>query len=179
MLEARIEKRYAGFTLKVDINAENETLALLGANGAGKTMTLKCIAGIIKPDRGYIAVDGKVWFDSQRHIDIKPQERGVGLLFQQYALFPNMTVRQNLLCGLRHDTQKQDRSNEVDRLIDTFCLQGLASQSVIWWATTTRSPGTVPCSQTTAAAAGRTFRGLGCTSALAVDAIADEHPCYF
>lgn len=128
MLEVSIEKRYAGFTLRAEIRAGNETLALLGASGAGKTMTLKCIAGVVKPDKGYIRVDGQTWFDSARHIDVRPQERGVGLLFQSYALFPNMTVRQNLLCGLRHNTPKSGRAAEVERLISAFCLQGLENR---------------------------------------------------
>ena len=128
MLEARIEKRFAGFTLRAEIQAGNETLALLGASGAGTSMTLRCLAGVVRPDRGFIRVDGRTWFDSERHIDIRPQERGVGLLFQNYALFPNMTVRQNLLCGLRHSTPKGERKAEVDRLLDTFCLHGLGDR---------------------------------------------------
>ncbi len=64
-------------------------------------MTLRCIAGIVKPDRGRIVLDGRALFDSDRHIDLPPQQRGVGLLFQNYALFPNMTVEQNILCGLK------------------------------------------------------------------------------
>ena len=125
MLEARIEKRFAGFTLRAEIEAGNETLALLGASGAGKSMTLRCLAGVVRPDRGYIRVDGRTWFDSEWHVDIRPQERGIGLLFQNYALFPNMTVLQNLLCGLRHDTPRREREAEARRLIDSFCLRGL------------------------------------------------------
>ena len=128
MLEARFEKRYGDFTLHADISAGREVLALLGASGAGKTQTLKCIAGVLKPDRGYIAMDGRVWFDSERRVFVPPQERGVGLLFQHYALFPNMTVRQNLLCGLRHSTPRAERGSEVDRLLSSFCLQGLGDR---------------------------------------------------
>ena len=128
MLEARFEKRFAGFSLNVELTAGNETLALLGASGAGKTMTLQCIAGVVKPDRGYIAVDGQVWFDSRKHINLPPQERGVGLLFQNYALFPNMTVQQNLLCGLRHSTPRHQRESEVARLVSAFCLNGLENR---------------------------------------------------
>ena len=72
--------------------AENETMALLGASGCGKSMTLRCIAGIVRPDRGRIVLNGRTLFDSERHIDLPPQQRGVGYLFQQYALFPHMTV---------------------------------------------------------------------------------------
>ena len=128
MLEVRIEKRFADFHLRLSFTAGNETLALLGASGAGKTMTLQCLAGLVKPDRGYIALDGHVWFNSEKHINVPPQERGVGLLFQHYALFPNMTVRQNLLCGLRRETPRSEREGEVQRLIDRFCLTGLAQR---------------------------------------------------
>ena len=128
VLEVRIEKRFTDFHLRLSFTAGNETLALLGASGAGKTMTLKCLAGLVKPDRGYIALDGHVWFNSEKHINVPPQERGVGLLFQHYALFPNMTVRQNLLCGLRRETPRSEREGEVQRLIDRFCLTGLAQR---------------------------------------------------
>ena len=128
MLEVRLKKQYAGFMLNVRFQARDEVMALLGASGAGKTMTLKCIAGLVKPDAGYIALDGRVLFDSERHIDIAPQERDVGLLFQNYALFPNMTVRQNLLCGLMHVTARAERNHEVERLLTMFCLQGLADR---------------------------------------------------
>lgn len=125
MLRARIEKRFAGFSLKADLNAGNETLALLGASGAGKTMTLKCLAGIEKPDFGRIVVDEQVWFDSNEHVFVPPQERGVGLLFQNYALFPNMTVKQNLLCGLRRETPKKQWNEEAGKLMEQFRLKGL------------------------------------------------------
>jgi len=125
VLEAYIEKKLAGFHLRVELDAANETLALLGASGAGKTMTLKCLAGVEKPDRGKIVVDGQTWFNSERRIFVPPQERGVGLLFQNYALFPNMTVRQNLLCGLRRETPRRAREAEASRLMERFCLTGL------------------------------------------------------
>ena len=76
-------------------------MALLGASGCGKSVTLKCIAGIMTPDRGHIILDGKTLFDSEKHIDLPPQKRRVGYLFQRYALFPNMTVLQNIRCGIR------------------------------------------------------------------------------
>ena len=88
-----IEKKLRDFSLKVAFEADREVLALLGASGCGKSMTLKCIAGIEKPDRGRIELDGTVLFDSDRRVNLPPQQRKVGYLFQQYALFPNMTVR--------------------------------------------------------------------------------------
>jgi molybdate transport system ATP-binding protein len=125
VLEAHIEKQLGRFHLRADLDAGNETLALLGASGAGKTITLQCLAGLMKPDRGRIVVDGAVWYDSEKRIFVPSQERGVGLLFQNYALFPNMTVRQNLLCGLRRETPRRERDVAAQRLIDRFHLTGL------------------------------------------------------
>ena len=94
-----IEKKCGDFLLKVKFTAEKEVLGLLGASGCGKSMTLKCIAGIEKPDKGVIQLDDKVFFDSEKRIHLPVQKRRVGYLFQDYALFPNMTVLQNILCG--------------------------------------------------------------------------------
>ena len=99
-LEVTIAKRFEGFTLHADFTAGNTAAAILGASGCGKSMTLRCIAGVVKPDSGRIVLDGRVLFDSEKGIDLPPQQRNVGLLFQNYALFPNMTVEQNILCAL-------------------------------------------------------------------------------
>ena len=109
MLHVDIEKTLGSFHLKAQFDAENETLALLGASGCGKSMTLKCIAGIEKPDRGTITLDGRVLFDSAAHINLTPQQRRVGYLFQQYALFPNMTAAQNILCGIRTGSRAEKK----------------------------------------------------------------------
>ena len=109
-LEVHIEKKLNGFTLRSDFTAGNTATAILGASGCGKSMTLRCIAGIVKPDKGRIVLDGRVLFDSEQHIDLPPQQRGVGLLFQNYALFPNMTVEQNILFPVLLDYQKPDRA---------------------------------------------------------------------
>lgn len=84
-------------------------MALLGASGCGTSVTLKCIAGIMTPDRGHIILDGETLFDSEKHIDLPPQKRRVGYLFQQYALFPNMTVLQNIQCGIRSGSRAEKR----------------------------------------------------------------------
>ena len=105
-----LEKRLKGdFHLKVAFEAENEILALLGASGCGKSMTLKCIAGIERPDRGRIVVDGVTLFDAEKHINLTPQQRRTGLMFQNYALFPNMTVAQNIRAGARRERDKARR----------------------------------------------------------------------
>ena len=87
-------------------------------------MTLKCIAGIEKPDRGTIALDGRVLFDSEKHINLTPQQRRVGYPFQQYALFPNMTAAQNILCGI-HTGSRTEKKETLAALLRTFRLEGL------------------------------------------------------
>lgn len=119
-----IEKRLGAFTLRVRFETGAERLALLGASGSGKSMTLKCIAGIERPDRGRIVLDGQVLFDSERRIDLPPQKRHVGYLFQQYALFPNMTAAQNILCGIREGTRAQKQAT-LAQALRRFRLEGL------------------------------------------------------
>ena len=108
-----IEKKLGSFHLRAKFEVDGETLALLGASGCGKSMTLKCIAGIERPDRGRIVLDGETLFDSEAHIDLPPQKRRVGYLFQQYALFPNMTAEQNILCGIRSGTRAERRADQL------------------------------------------------------------------
>ena len=119
-----IEKNLGGFRLKIAFRAEDGVHGLLGASGCGKSMTLRCIAGVETPDRGYIEVDGRVLFDSSRGINRKPQERGVGLLFQNYALFPNLTVEENLRSALRGKPAKEAAA-EVAAMMGRFELVGL------------------------------------------------------
>lgn len=120
-----IEKNKGDFQLKVKFSAENETIALLGASGCGKTMTLKCIAGIEKPDRGRIILDGVTIFDSEKRINLTPQQRHIGLLFQNYALFPNMTVRENIEAGSKRERNIHRRTQLVESVISSFGLSEL------------------------------------------------------
>ena len=122
-LSMNIEKRLGDFHLTVDLDAGDGVLALLGPSGCGKSMTLKCIAGIERPDRGRIEVDGRVLFDHERHIDLSPQRRRTGLLFQNYALFPNMTVEQNIRCGTRRDRSAGE--DTVQGIMERFGLSAL------------------------------------------------------
>lgn len=117
-----IEKNLGGFHLSVKLDAEDETLALLGASGSGKSMTLKCIAGIERPDRGRIVVDGTTIFDSEKGIDLTPQRRQVGYLFQNYALFPNMTVYQNVMAGACRIKDKALRKEKTEAMLELFGL---------------------------------------------------------
>ena len=127
-LEVNIEKKLDGFTLRAAFTAGNTSTALLGASGCGKSMTLRCIAGIVKPDRGRIVLDGRVLFDSDLHIDLPPQQRGVGLLFQNYALFPNMTVEQNVLCGLKAEKAPAARRVACAEMLRAMRLEPLAKR---------------------------------------------------
>lgn len=119
-----IEKRLDTFTLRVQFEAEHGATALLGASGCGKSVTLQCIAGIMTPDRGRIVLDGETLFDSERRVNLPPQRRCVGYLFQQYALFPNMTVQQNILCGIRTGSRAEKQRAAAEQL-RRFRLDGL------------------------------------------------------
>ena len=119
-----IEKKLGSFTLRSRFETAGGTMALLGASGCGKSVTLKCIAGIMTPDRGRIVLDGETLFDSEKRIDLTPQQRRVGYLFQQYALFPNMSVMQNIQCGIRTGSRAEKQRQAAEQL-RRFHLEGL------------------------------------------------------
>jgi molybdate transport system ATP-binding protein len=121
MLLCEIEKNFKGFSLNVHINTKSGVTALMGASGSGKSMTLRCIAGVSKPDRGRISLNGKVLFDSEKKINLPPQKRNTGFLFQDYALFPNMTVRHNIMTGVKAKTRRE-RQTAAQALAQTFHL---------------------------------------------------------
>ena len=124
-LFADIEKRLGNFTLSVKLETGDGVRALLGASGCGKSMTLKCIAGIETPDRGRIVLDGVTLYDSEKKIDLPPQKRRVGYLFQQYALFPNMTVQKNIAAGARG---RADAAEAVRAAIAAMHLEDCAQK---------------------------------------------------
>lgn len=107
-LSVHVEKAFDDFSLKVDLEVEEGIIGLLGYSGSGKTMTLKMIAGIVKPDRGRIVLNDKVLFDSERKINLKPQQRNVGLMFQSYALFNHMSVYDNIAIGLKGSKKEKE-----------------------------------------------------------------------
>ena len=127
-----IRKSFGSFELNSRVKSEGGIVGLLGASGCGKSMTLQCIAGVIKPDKGHIIVNDRVLFDSDSGIDLVPQKRRVGFLFQNYALFPNMTVEQNINCGLlgiKDDSlNKEIRKERVAEMINKMRLEGLEKQ---------------------------------------------------
>ena len=131
LLEAEIHKQLRSFVLEVSFRAGKGCLGILGSSGCGKSMTLKSIAGIVRPDSGRIrlhtACSGReqVLYDSSKQIHVVPQKRRVGYLFQNYALFPNMTVEQNIAAGLKN---RSDGSRIVSEMIERFGLQGLEKQ---------------------------------------------------
>lgn len=123
-LSVSLRKDYGKFLLDARFEAEDEVLALLGASGCGKSLTLRCIAGIERPDEGRIVLDGRVLFDSRAGIDLPPQRRRVGYLFQEYALFPNMTVLQNIAVGARPSGERRRRDVAME-YVERLRLSGL------------------------------------------------------
>lgn len=117
-----IKKELGDFTLEVQLDAADDVVGMLGASGSGKSMTLRCIAGIVTPDSGEIVLDGKTLYSAKRGINLAPRQRGVGLMFQNYALFPHMTVAQNIAAGVRH---KADRAAQIDDYTRLLRLEGL------------------------------------------------------
>ena len=116
-LSVHIRKKAGNFILSVDLEHPSGMMGILGASGCGKSMTLRCIAGIEKPDEGQIVLNGRVLFDSSRKINLRPQDRGVGYLFQSYALFPNMTGIQNVMCGLHCEKNRQKRRKKAGEIM--------------------------------------------------------------
>ena len=121
MLQVRIKKKLGNFLLDVDFSMDGGIFAILGASGCGKSMTLKCIAGIERPDEGRIVLNDRVLFDSAKRINLPPQKRKVGYMFQDYALFPAMNVVQNIQAGMG---RKPD-PKKVREYITGFQLGGL------------------------------------------------------
>ena len=119
-----IRKDLGKFKLQAAFEAGDGITSLLGPSGCGKSLTLKCIAGIEKPDAGHIELDGRVLYDSKKHIHLRPQERHVGYLFQNYALFPNMNLRQNILCGMRGKS-KSEQEQKLAQILAMMQLEGL------------------------------------------------------
>ncbi len=123
-LSMAIKKRYPGFTLDVELEAGEERVALLGASGCGKSLTLRCIAGVETPDEGHIVVNGVTFFDSRSGVNLSPQERKTALLFQNYQLFPHMTALQNVCAGM----PRPARDDRAMRFLEIFGVSTLADR---------------------------------------------------
>ena len=122
-LTVNIRKKLRDFTLDVDFTVRDEIFALLGASGCGKSMTLKCIAGIESPDEGKIILNGRTLYDSENKINLPPQARRAGYLFQNYALFPNMTVAENITFAAVGT--KEEKLANLKKNLKRFQLDGL------------------------------------------------------
>lgn len=125
-LEVDIYKKLSEFDLDVHFKIDEICLGVMGPSGSGKSMTLKCIAGIETPDSGKIVLDGRVLYDSEKHINLMPQERNIGYMFQNYALFPNMTVYDNIAAPLV--ARKQEKTtihDSVMRMMKDLQIEGL------------------------------------------------------
>lgn len=125
MIDIEIKKELLGINRKFILDAsfkieKNEFIALFGKSGSGKTTTLRCIAGLEKPEEGLISVNGKKWFSSKERINLSSQKRKIGMVFQSYALFPNKTVYENIIFGCRDID-----STYIEQLIATVELQDL------------------------------------------------------
>ncbi len=121
-LTVDVKRKLGKFSLDVQFEHDRSRgiLGILGSSGCGKSMTLKCISGVVRPDRGYIALGDHVWYSSADRIFVKPRDRGIGHLFQDYALFPNMTVRDNVLAGMRRE--KNENFAHVESLLQSFYI---------------------------------------------------------
>ena len=129
VLHVDIKRKLPGFTLRACFDADEERLGVLGPSGSGKSMTLRCIAGIEQPDEGVIVLGERVLFDSKSKINIPPQKRNIGYLFQNYALFPHMTVAQNIgICLVNQKDKRGDAKRIVEEQIEFFQLSGLENR---------------------------------------------------
>src|SRR5471032_1592592 len=128
-LSAMVSDGARRFSLAVRFASEAAVVALYGPSGAGKSLTLQALAGLLRPEHGYVRVDGRTLYDSTRGIDLPPAERGVGYLFQHYALFPHLSVRANVAFGLTNLWRRRlsrEHAARVDGLMESFELTALA-----------------------------------------------------
>lgn len=126
-LQVEIIKRLSGFNLRVNLSSGQGIIGVLGASGAGKSMLLNCIAGLVDPDEGHIIVNGKIFFDSDKKINLPPRERTAGFLFQNYALFPHLTIAENIAFGL-DNLSKSDKHKKAVELMERFNIEGMAKR---------------------------------------------------
>lgn len=133
MIETRIAKRFApgpesaGFSLNVELRAAEGVTVLFGASGSGKTLTLDCIAGFVRPDSGRILLDDEILFDAATKVNLRPQDRNCGYVFQNYALFPHMTLRENLAFAAER-RPRLERHRRVTEMLDKFELTPVAGR---------------------------------------------------
>ena len=127
MIKARIRKRLGSFTLEAEFEARSGVTVLFGASGAGKTLTLDCIAGFRRPDAGRILLDDAILYDAAAQVNVAPRERRCGYVFQNYALFPHMTLRQNLEFAVE-PLPRLERHRRVNEMVEKFKLGDAAAR---------------------------------------------------
>jgi len=127
MLEVNIKKTIGSFSLGVKFSVDREILSVLGPSGSGKTVTLLCIAGLMRPDTGYIKLNGRLLYDCQEHICLSAQQRNIGFVFQNYALFPHLTVKENIAYGIKYYS-RDDISSRVQELLELMHIPDLGSR---------------------------------------------------
>ena len=129
-LSVDIKKRFSGFDLDVAFEVGDESLGLLGSSGCGKSLTLRCIAGIETPDSGRIVVNDRVFFEREEgakkpKVNLTPQQRKTALLFQNYMLFPNLTVEQNIAAGIDREKTGDEVAKSIELQLKKFGLVGM------------------------------------------------------
>ena len=127
-LSIDIRKSFPTFTLEVALEAASETVGFLGSSGSGKSLTMRCVAGLETPDEGRIVVNGTVFFDSAAKINLSPQQRKTAMLFQNYMLFPNLTVAGNIAAGIPRGTPKAEVKKIVEEQLNLFGLKGFGKR---------------------------------------------------
>jgi molybdate transport system ATP-binding protein len=134
MIHARIRKTYqasaesTGFSLEIELKASGGITVLFGPSGSGKTLTLDAIAGFVKPDGGRVLLDDHILFDAATAVDLPPQERNCGYVFQNYALFPHMTLRQNLAFAAGRARPRLERHRRINEMLERFHLADVAGR---------------------------------------------------
>lgn len=119
------------FTLDIRLCCQSQRTVIMGASGSGKSLMLKAVAGLLTPEQGHINVNGVTLFQAQQHINLSPQQRKLAFVFQDYALFPHLNVRQNIACGIRHglfNPKKRSRYTEVEHWLTAMELNSVAEQ---------------------------------------------------
>jgi len=131
-LKVNLQHRLGNFRLSIDFQVPLDLTVLFGFSGAGKTLTLRSLAGLLHPEQGYVSIDGQVLLDSSSGINLPPQERRVGYVPQHYALFPHLTVSENILFALprqglwpRSREIKSSQKARVNELLAVLELEGL------------------------------------------------------
>lgn len=129
-VKVNIEKNFRDFSLKVDFEGSSAAIGLLGASGSGKSMTLRCIAGIETPDKGRIVINGKTVFDSEAGINLKPQKRRIGYLFQNYALLEDKSIAYNLEIVFSGRMKREEKRQRIMEALEAVGLKGMEKKKV-------------------------------------------------